>query len=114
VVFHGGMVGRELHILHVFRNCQVRHVTVAQGGAAGTVANDQGVPGTGYLHVVKGQILHQCRRIQALNKPGADQVMKGQAGQRDDRRGVVEAIQQMHGAWPVVPRQTPSLPVSLA
>jgi hypothetical protein len=83
-----------------------------------TIADDQGVPRTGYLHVVEGHILHQGRRIQALNEAGADQVMKGQADERADRGTVegrvVEAIEQMRGAWPCSPNANAELAGELA
>ena len=72
----------------------------------------------GHLDVVERDRLHQLGRIDALLIARPDKVMKGHAGDRDDGRavesGVVEPIEQMDGAGPVVPTQTPSLPVCLA
>ena len=81
----------------------MRHAAVTKRGSTGAVADNHRVLGASDLLIVQGDALHQLGRIDALLVTNANQVMECQSGQRDDRRavkrGVIETIQEMDGAW---------------
>jgi hypothetical protein len=88
VILHRRRVGGELHVLHILGDGQMRDAAFAKRRAAGAVGDNQRVAGAGHLYIVERDLLHQRNGVEALLEAGADQIVKGQAGDGDDRRAV--------------------------
>jgi hypothetical protein len=75
------------------------HTPIAERRPTGTIGNDHRMLGTGHFYIVKRDVLHDSRGIDALLVAHADQVVKGDAGQGEDGRAVevriVEPVQEM-------------------
>jgi hypothetical protein len=85
------------HRLHIHRESDVGHATVAQGRAAGEVSNVLNMRRTHNASIIDSHIGKEPVELHILLGVGTNQVMIGQASQREDwlavELGIVEPIQ---------------------
>jgi hypothetical protein len=103
MIFHGWLVGPELHRLGVLGDGHVSHTPLPQCRSARQIPHDAGVNRAGNGNVVNRHIAHQRLGIHRLHEVGAAKIVKGAPGNGKHRCGVhfriVEPVHQMHGAW---------------
>jgi hypothetical protein len=92
MVFHGGLVGGQLHRLEIFGNGHVGDTAIPQRGAAGAIRHDQGMCGTSDLDVVSRHGFHQLYGVHTLQKTRSNQVVKSAPGSRQHRGAIVVGI----------------------
>lgn len=90
---------RRLFLLEVHRKRDVRDPSVGEGGAAGQVGHILHVCGAHHPHIVEGDVHEKLVHFDILLSEGADQVVKGHAGERQNRLtihlGVIETVEQV-------------------
>jgi hypothetical protein len=76
--------------------------TIPKRCAAGPVRDHHSVFRPGHFDIVKRNVLHELRRVDALLVARPDQVMKRHAGDREDRGAVhvcvVKTVEEVNGA----------------
>jgi hypothetical protein len=77
---------------------------IAERHPAGAVGHQHRVFRPGHFDIVERDVLHELRRVGALLIACSDQVMKGHAGNRDNRRAVhvrvIQAVEEVDDARP--------------
>ena len=82
-IAHRALVCSKPHHLRVLRHGEMGDSTIPKRCAAGPVRDHHSVFRPGHFDIVKRNILHQLRRVDALLAARSDQVMERHAGDRD-------------------------------
>jgi hypothetical protein len=101
-IAHRALVCRQTHHLGVLRHGEMSDSPIAKRYATGPVRHQHSVFRSGHFDIIQGHVLHELRRVDALLVARSDQVMKGHARDRDNRRAihvcVVKTVEKVDGA----------------